>query len=224
MKFLTLMLAAMMVLGHATTGDARTTLEKCQRAVAKIEKNYAACLKVADLLEAQGKVPDRGLCDRKHRTTVQTARDKFVTKLGVNQDACGFGNDAAATHALQLLASGEASEDDSLKEAGLPGTAADITSDNQTACVEAGGTWENDACTTASSYNCDLGALCSYWAAQLPEALSYYANNYVGDAPGVGPASGCDADRWAETWRVGSTFIELAVFSCFFSYSYPACE
>jgi hypothetical protein len=73
----------------------------------------------------------------------------------------------------------------------------DITSDNAAAeragCVATGGTWESGTCTAGSAYPCAIGAMCSASAAEYPNDLPYYTNNYVGH---TAASSGCDSTYW----------------------------
>ena len=188
-SILTLALALAFSLG-ATSAAALDDLAKCRVYNAKIKMNYAKCLELDKLLVEKGKAP-KGICESKRTTSLDKATAKFVDKLGVSAEDCGI--DSATTdeaQALQLLAS----SDDPLtteQEAALAGTAADITSDNQTVCEDANGTWESGTC--APSYNCSVGALCSAWAAEYPDQLQYYTNNYIGH---TAASSGCPVPAW----------------------------
>ena len=182
----------------ATPAEALDNLAKCHVHNAKIKMNYAKCLELDNLLAEKGKVP-KGDCDSKRTASLEKATAKFVTKLDVNAAACGMDTPTTeADQALQLLASSDGSLTAD-QEAALAGTAADITSDNasiaaaaeQAGCEAAGGTWENDAC--AESYNCAIGAMCSYWAEAYPEDLQYYTNNYIGD---TAASTGCPYYAW----------------------------
>ena len=66
----------------------------------------------------------------------------------------------------------------------------DVTSDNQDVCEAAGGTWENDACTPASSYDCFIGGFCAQAAVRFPPDDHGYINVYDGHTQGTEPALG----------------------------------
>jgi hypothetical protein len=155
-SILALALALAFSLG-ATSAAALDDLAKCRVYNAKIKMNYAKCLELDKLLVEKGKAP-KGICESKRTTSLDKATAKFVDKLGVSAEDCGI--DSATTdeaQALQLLAS----SDDPLtteQEAALAGTAADITSDNQSVCEDAGGTWDSGVCTASASCDCYLDA------------------------------------------------------------------
>ena len=153
MKFLTLTLAAVLTLAFSfTTTPAEAglnTLEKCRVYNAKIKMNYAKCLELDNLLVEKGKAA-KGICESKRTASLEKATAKFVTKLGVGAADCGI--DTATTEAdqaLQLLASSDQPLTPE-QEAALAGTAADITSNDQTVCETAGGTWDGSVCTPAA--------------------------------------------------------------------------
>ncbi|MFT5041864.1 MAG: hypothetical protein ACI8TX_002844 [Hyphomicrobiaceae bacterium] len=196
--FLSTLAVTLAITFMATPAYALDDLGKCRVYNAKIKMNYAKCLELDKLLVEKGKVP-KGNCDSKRTASLEKATAKFVTKLDVNDAACGIDTETAdGDQALQWLASGDGSLTAD-QEAALAGTAADITSDNaaiaaaaeQAGCVAAGGTWENDACT--ESYNCAVAAICSYYAAASPADLWYYTNDYVGD---TAASNGCNDAAW----------------------------
>ena len=81
----------------------------------------------------------------------------------------------------------------------------DVASDNQFVCEAADGTWENDACTPASSYNCFIGGFCSYTAEEYAPDVWEYANAYVGDTRETEPArgAGCNVEPGSSAWVAG---------------------
>ena len=175
MKFLTLTLAAVLTLAFSFTATpAEAGLEplaKCRVYNAKIKMNYAKCLELDNLLVEKGKAA-KGICESKRTTSLEKATAKFVTKLGVDAADCGIDTDTAdAQRDVQLLAS----------------------ANSQSACEDANGTWESGTCTAGSSYNCTIGAMCSAWAAEYPDDLEYYTNNYIGH---TAASSGCEVDAW----------------------------
>ena len=176
----------------AASADAATDLEKCRVYNAKIKMNYAKCLELDNLLVEKGKAA-KGVCDSKRTASLEKATAKFVTKLGVGAADCGIDTDtAAADQALQWLASGDGSLT-AEQEAALAGTAADITSDNASLCTDAGGTYDSGTDTCTPGYNCTIGAMCSAWAAEYPEDLPNYTNNYVGHTAAT---FGCPSGSW----------------------------
>ena len=175
MKFLTLTLAAVLTLAFSfTTTPAEAGLEplaKCRVYNAKIKMNYAKCLELDNLLVEKGKAA-KGICESKRTASLEKATAKFVTKLGVGAADCGIDTDTAdAQRDVQLLAS----------------------ANSQSACEDANGTWESGTCTAGSSYNCTIGAMCSAWAAEYPDDLEYYTNNYVDH---TAETTGCEQYTW----------------------------
>ncbi|MDG1960323.1 MAG: hypothetical protein P8K76_02160 [Candidatus Binatia bacterium] len=178
----------------ATPADALDVLAKCRVYNAKIKMNYAKCLELDKVLVEKGKAA-KGICGSRRTASLEKATAKVVTKLGVRAADCGIDTDTAdADQALQWLASGDGSLT-AEQEAALAGTAADITSDNPAVCEAAGGTWENDACTASSNYDCALGAICSFFAEKYPQDLRYYTNYYFGD---TAVSKSCNDKIWRE--------------------------
>ena len=190
----------------ATQADAAlTNIQKCNVFRAKTEMNFAKCLKIANLLEAKGKTADRAKCVTKYDDGIAKAKTKFVNeKLNVTEAECGLEQASTdAVKALDIVSAGQELANFDLSTGTLPmlddiqslideavGNV-DITSDNQTVCEDANGTWENGTC--APSYNCSVGALCSAWAAEYPEDLPNYTNNYVGHTAAT---FGCPSGQW----------------------------
>ena len=184
---------------------ALSNADKCEVFRVKTEMNFAKCLKVANLLEAKGKTGDRAKCVTKYDDGIAKAKTKFVNdKLNVTEAECSLNQEAVdAIKALDLVAANVALADYGLDSGDLPlyqdiqdliddaVAAIDITSDNQNVCAAANGTWENGTC--APSYNCSVGALCSAWAAEYPDQLQYYTNNYIGH---TAASSGCPVPAW----------------------------
>jgi len=151
--FLSTLAVALAITFMAAPADAATDLAKCRVYNAKIKMNYAKCLELDKLLVEKGKAP-KGNCDSKRTASLEKATAKFVTKLDVNDAACGI--DTETADGVQWLASGDGSLT-AEQEAALAGTAADITSDNaaiaaaaeQDGCEAANGTWDASVCTPA---------------------------------------------------------------------------
>ena len=211
--FLSTLAITLAITFMATPADALDDLAKCRVYNAKIKMNYAKCLELDQLLVAKGKAP-KGNCDSKRTASLEKATAKFVTKLDVNDAACGIDTETAdGDQALQWLASGDGSLTPE-QEAALAGTAADITSDNQSVCEAAGGTWESGTCT--ASYNCAIGAMCSAFAANFPNDLQFYTNNYTGHTAAT---YGCPQYNWE---AVGS-YLPTFPFGTEFSYRKSIC-
>ncbi len=190
----------------ATQADAAlTNIQKCNVFRAKTEMNFAKCLKIANLLEAKGKTADRAKCVTKYDDGTAKAKTKFVNdKMGVTEADCSLDQSSTdGAKALDIVSAGQELANFDLSTGTLPmlddiqslideavGNV-DITSDNQTVCEDANGTWENGTC--APSYNCSVGALCSAWAAEYPDQLQYYTNNYIGH---TAASSGCPVPAW----------------------------
>jgi len=83
----------------------------------------------------------------------------------------------------------------------------DVTSNDQSVCEAADGTWENDACTPwlpASSYNCFIGGFCSRADVVADTASNGYTNLYEGHTLGTEPAlsAGCYSGSGSD-WERG---------------------
>jgi hypothetical protein len=88
---------------------ALSNADKCNVFRAKTEMNFSKCMKIANLLEAKGKTPDRAKCVTKYDDGIAKAKTKFVNdKLGVTEAECGL--EQASTDkakALDVLAAGQ---------------------------------------------------------------------------------------------------------------------
>ncbi len=138
--------------------------DKCEVFRAKTEMNFAKCLKVANLLEAKGKTADRAKCVTKYDDGIAKAKTKFVNeKLNVTEAECGLEQASTdAVKALDIVSAGQELATFGLDDSDLAiGTdiqslideavaAVDITSDNQTVCEAANGTWDDSVCTPAA--------------------------------------------------------------------------
>jgi hypothetical protein len=164
MKFLTLILAAVMTLAFSLPAEAAVSkLNRCKAQVTRAERKYATCVSgTAARALRLGYDTDSSTyqeCDNRRGGALTRIAEKFPS---LPEADCGL--DTASSDARAQAA---------LVVAGLADAAA------------------------AGPYNCSLGALCSYWAAGAPQwGIGYYTNDYVGDAPGSGPAELCDATVW----------------------------
>lgn len=197
MKLSILTLAVTLALmAGAEPAEALSNVEKCNVLRAKVEMNFSKCLKKASLSEEKGKTPDWSKCSIRYDAGVAKVRAKFVNdQQGVGEEECELQDTAIrAAKALDVLAAGQDLGDYGLGPADLVGTAADPTSNDPSVCAAGGGTWQEGACAPGSSYNCAIGAVCSYYAAAYPEDLPDYTNNYKDD---TAASSGCDDETWS---------------------------
>ena len=79
----------------------------------------------------------------------------------------------------------------------------DVTSNDQSVCEAADGTWENGTCAPASNYNCFIGGFCSRAALDNPDAD--ITNMYDGHTRDTEPAlgAGCNAGSGSSSWGNG---------------------
>jgi hypothetical protein len=189
-------LALALVFSFTATPDAAalTDLEKCIVYNAKIKMNYAKCLELDKLLVAKGKAA-KGICESKRTASLEKATKKFVTKLEVSADDCRIDlAPATADQVLQLFGSGATLTESQLNALSSNSTIETIAAAAERAgCQAAYGTWGSGTCTAGSSYPCAIGAMCSAFAAQYPEELPNYNNNYTGDTAAT---SGCSHVSW----------------------------
>ena len=83
----------------------------------------------------------------------------------------------------------------------------DVTSNDQSVCEAADGTWDNGSCTPASSYNCTLAGFCAQAAVRFPPNDHGYINVYDGHTQGTEPAlgAGCNVSSGSSLWEGGRT-------------------
>ena len=200
----------------AAPADALDDLEKCRVYNAKIKMNYAKCLELDNLLVEKGKTP-KGNCDSKRTASLAKANAKFVIKLGVNADDCRIDlAPATRDQVQQLFGAGVALTESQLNTLSSNSTIETIAAAaEQDGCAAAGGTWDSSGCTPG--YNCTIGAMCSAWAAEYPENLPNYTNNYVGHTAAT---FGCPSGPWGSNiadlvslgflsgWRIMGTACE----------------
>ena len=143
---------------------ALSNADKCNVFRAKTEMNLSKCMKIANLLEAKGKTADRAKCVTKYDDGIAKAKTKFVNeKLNVTEAECGLEQASTdAVKALDIVSAGQELATFGLDISDLAiGTdiqslideavaAVDITSDNQTVCEAANGTWDASVCTPAA--------------------------------------------------------------------------
>ena len=205
--FLSTLAITLAITFMATPADALDDLAKCRVYNAKIKMNYAKCLELDKLLVEKGKAP-KGNCDSKRTASLEKATAKFVTKLDVNDAACGIDTETAdGDQALQWLASGDGSLT-AEQEAALAGTAADITSDNaaiaaaaeQDGCEAANGTWDASVCTPAAVADRDC----------FREGACGVDGWNIGAYQGVtASSSGCsETTTGQDTYNVGASYVD----------------
>ena len=208
--FLSMLAVALAFTFTAAPADAaQSNADKCNVFRAKTEMNFSKCMKIANLLEAKGKTADRAKCVTKYDDGIAKAKTKFVNeKLNVTEAECGLEQASTdAVKALDIVSAGQELATFGLDDSDLAiGTdiqslfdeavaAVDITSDNAALCTDAGGTYDAGTDTCTPGYNCTLGAMCSTWAAEYPENLPNYTNNYVGHTAAT---FGCSEARWED--------------------------
>ena len=124
------------------------------------------------LLEAKGKTGDRAKCVTKFDQGIAKAKTKFVNdKLNVTEAECSLNQEAVdAIKALDLVAAGVALADYGLDSGDLPlyqdiqdliddaVDAVDITSDNESLCSDAGGTYDAGTDTCSVDITSDIEA------------------------------------------------------------------
>ncbi len=87
----TFVLAIFSVLLLSMNADAVLTgIQKCRSYVAKVEMDYAKCLKKGVVLQEKGKSSDVSKCDRKRDIGILKAEALYVAKQNVDSDACGL--------------------------------------------------------------------------------------------------------------------------------------
>ena len=188
-SILTLALALAITLAFSFTAvpaDAAPTEEdRCKAQVVKTDRKYSMCVAgvaARDLRFGQqtgGQATTINDCDSRRTKAYNKIDSKFP-----GDDFPGCGLDAASKAARAQAA---------LVSAGLAAAASDITSDNAALCTDAGGTYDAGTDTCTPGYNCTIGAMCSAWAAEYPEILPYYTNNYVGHTAAT---FGCQSGPW----------------------------
>ena len=89
----------------------------------------------------------------------------------------------------------------------------DVASNDQSVCEAAGGTWENDACTPASSYDCFIGGFCAQAAVRWPPDDHGYINVYDGHTQGTEPAlgAGCSVSSGSSHWLAGKALANALI-------------
>ena len=102
----TFVLAISSVLLLSMNADAALTgIQKCRSYVAKVEMDYAKCLKKGVVLQEKGKSSDVSKCDRKRDIGILKAEALYVAKQGVDSDACGLDETSLSiSKALMLVA------------------------------------------------------------------------------------------------------------------------
>ena len=176
----------------AVPADAAPTEEdRCKAQVVKADRKYSMCVagvSARDLRFGQqtgGQATSINDCDSRRTKAYNKIDSKFP-----GDDFPGCGLDAASKAARAQAA---------LVSAGLAAAASDITSDNAALCTDAGGTYDAGTDTCTPGYNCTIGAMCSAWAAEYPEELPNYTNNYVGHTAAT---FGCPSGPWDEITNI----------------------
>ena len=198
----------------AVPADAATEGQKCAMKANLLSGKFSLCLSKADANVSKGRLSDTDAADAKCELKFRDGWDKVRTKAQekdadngnaemLGADCGGAMSDAVrdSVEASALIAAGRDMTPFAVSEADLAGDSgiqalideADITSDNAALCTDAGGTYDAGTDTCTPGYNCTIGAMCSAWAAEYPEDLPYYTNNYVGHTAAT---FGCASGPW----------------------------
>ena len=196
-------------LSNQTKCDSGKLLAAAKFSQCRIKVDFIA-LKKGDKLSAEKKTAMEDKCDTKINEAFVKLEEKYPD---AGDDKCSTYGDAANMIA-GLVAVSDAVADGSVSTGGSG--AVDPTANDQAICEDANGTWESGTCTAGSSYNCTIGAMCSYWAAEDPYALQYYTNNYVGH---TAETTGCPIVEWT----TGTQFAEFLACSLLFGVDRAVC-
>jgi len=214
-----------------------TEPERCNWKVDKVENRYSKCLsrsttRLSNVLNGSTLDEDFHCAEQFHRSMDVIERRATFKEVGPECEARLTPESQACTQAAALIVAGRDLDDyspqfddlsledlscspiqaylqDSYDAGYDDGEASvDVTSNDQSVCEAADGTWENDACTPASpasSYNCFVGGFCAQAAINYPPAEYSYTNVYDGDTSGTEPAlgAGCDDDPGSRHWVAG---------------------
>ena len=140
----------------APLNAAQTILQKCRSSAAKVEMDYAECIKKGVVREEKGKTPNWDKCGQKRSIGILETQAIFVVRQGVDTEACGLDHTSLTiSKAWTLVAAGENlfSIVRSLLKYGDVYHASDWTSDNdavvESTCSNADGQRASLACAAA---------------------------------------------------------------------------
>ena len=219
----------------ASPALAMTEAERCAWKADKVEARYARCLtrsatRLSNVLSGSTQEEDEHCAEQFSRSMDVLERRASFKDVGEECLARISEDGQNAAQAEALVAAGRDLADypdlsvDDLADSPIgdyldqsygagyvDGEASvDVTSNDQSVCEAADGTWENDACTPAppaSSYNCFVGSFCSNFTRRgLPEE----SNAYHGHSPDTEPArgAGCNVAPGIYLWNYAYDYLE----------------
>ena len=201
-------------LSNQTKCDSGKLLAAAKFSQCRIKVDFIA-LKKGDKLSAEKKTAMEDKCDAKINAAFVALEGKYPD---AGDDRCSTYGDAA-NMIDGLVTVSDAVADGSVSADGSG--AVDPAADNRTVCEDAGGTWESGTCTAGSSYNCTIGAMCSGWAAEYPDGLEYYTNNYVDH---TAETTGCPISQWNTDSNDGTSVSSYILENSPFLIDFGACE
>ena len=205
-----------------------TESERCNWKADKVENRYSKCLsrsttRLSNVLNGSTLDEDFHCAEQFHRSMDVIERRATFKEVGAECEERLTPESQACTQAAALIVAGrdlgdygsqfddlsledlacspiQAYLQDSYDDGYDDGEASvNVTSDNQSVCEAADGTWESGTCTAGSSYNCTIGAMCSAWAAAYPSELALYTNNYEGH---TAETTGCELGPWTAVYNL----------------------
>ena len=220
-----------------------TESERCNWKADKVENRYSKCLsrsttRLSNVLHGSTLAEDFHCAEQLHRSMDVIERRATFKEVGPECEARLTPESQACTQAAALIVAGRDLDDyspqfddlsledlacspiqaylqDSYDDGYDDGEASvDVTSDNQSVCESAGGTWENGTCAPvppASSYVCFIGGFCSLAAIDFPPDDHAYVNRYDGHTQDTEPAlgAGCNVSSGSTLWEHGITSVQF---------------
>ena len=210
--------------------------QKCAMKANLLSGKFSLCLNKADANVSKGRLSDTAAADAKCETKFRDGWGKTRSKAAEKDASLGADCDGAMSDAVRdsveassLIAAGTGrdlaafavSEDDLDDDSGIKSLVFDLTYEwtldaYGDGCEAAGGSWESGTCTAVSSYNCTIGAMCSAWAAEYPDELEQYTNNYINHTAAT---SGCAANPWSAVYNAVYPISQPLFYSMFIQYN-----
>ena len=183
-------------LSNQTKCDSGKLLAAAKFSQCRIKVDFIA-LKKGDKLSAEKKTAMEDKCDAKINAAFVALEGKYPETMSDSDDECSTYGDAANMIA-GLVAVSDAVADGSVSTGGADALA---TSDNQTVCEDAGGTWESDACApvAVADRDCFREGACG--------ANGFNAGRYQGATKS---SSGCDvAPGGSDSYDRGTQWLAI---------------
>lgn len=119
--------------------------EKCNVFRAKAEMNFSKCMRIANLLEAKAKTPDRAKCASKYDEGIAKATSKFINeKLGVTEAECALDSQSTdGVKALVIVSAGQPLASFGMSASALTVDQTLTSAAAQATCEGAGFNWAN---------------------------------------------------------------------------------